>query len=164
MDFRLRRADGTVQRWYGTYTEIDDIKTAELRTADAHRKLAAALAAMSDAVFNSDATGGPTGMNEAFARFHRFRSKEECPRDLAEYAALLEVRAADGTLLPPEQWFVPRALRGESGTGVEVTLHRRDTGETWVGSYTYAPFRDARGEIAGSVVTARDVTGPRHAA
>jgi len=37
-------------------------------------------------------------------------------------------------------------------------LRRRDTGETWIGSYNYAPIRNDNGVIIGAVVSARDIT------
>jgi len=58
---------------------------------------------------------------------------------------------------------VPRALRGETATNAEYTLRRRDTGETWVGSFAFAPIRDAHGTIVGSVVTGRDITERKRA-
>jgi HD-GYP domain-containing protein (c-di-GMP phosphodiesterase class II) len=49
-------------------------------------------------------------------------------------------------------------MRGEVGINVEFTLRRKDTNETWVGAYNYAPIRNGSGVIVGTVVTARDVT------
>jgi light-regulated signal transduction histidine kinase (bacteriophytochrome) len=45
----------------------------------------------------------------------------------------------------------------------EFTLSRKDTGESWIGSYSFAPIRDLHGEMMGTVVTARDITEKRHA-
>ena len=53
---------------------------------------------------------------------------------------------------------MPRALRGETVTNAEYILRRKDTGETWNGSYSFAPIRDKDGVIVGSVVVGRDVT------
>jgi len=55
-------------------------------------------------------------------------------------------------------WAVPRALRGETVTNAEYRLRRKDTGETWVGSYSFAPIRDNDGAVIGSVVVGRDIT------
>lgn len=121
-------------------------------------KLDAALASMSDAVFISDAEGRFIDFNDAFATFHRFRSKDECARTFAEYPDILDVSMADGTPAPVEMWAVPRALRGETVTNAEYSLRRRDTGESWVGSYSFGPIRDGDGAIVGSVVVGRDVT------
>ena len=55
---------------------------------------------------------------------------------LEEYPDFLDVYLPDGEIVPLDQWVVSRALRGEGGTAVEYTLRRKDTGESWVGSYT----------------------------
>jgi PAS domain-containing protein len=70
----------------------------------------------------------------------------------------------DGSLAPLDMWAVPRALRGESGTNIEYGLRRKDTGETWAGSYSFAPIRDKEGLIVGSVVVGRDITESKRAA
>ena len=111
----------------------------------------------------SDTAGAFVEFNDAFASFHRFGSKDECARTLDEYPAIIEVRMPDGSVAPLDQWAVPRALRGETGRNCEYLLRRRDTGETWVGSYNFAPIRNAKGEIVGSVVTGRDVTDRKRA-
>jgi diguanylate cyclase (GGDEF)-like protein/PAS domain S-box-containing protein len=128
----------------------------ELR--ETRSKLAAALASMTDAVFISDAEGRFIDFNDAFATFHRFKSKADCARSYAEYPAILDLRSTSGEPLPLSMWSVPRALRGETGSNTEYTLRRKDTGETWIGSYSFSPIRDREGAIVGSVVTARDIT------
>jgi PAS domain-containing protein len=121
-------------------------------------KLEAALASMSDAVFISDNTGRFIHFNDAFVKFHKFKSRSECAQTLAEYPAFLEVYASDGIQLSVENWAVPRALHGETATDEEFMLRRKDSGETWFGSYNFAPIRDEAGAIIGSVVTAREIT------
>ena len=125
---------------------------------ESRAKLESALASMTDAVFISDTEGHFIDFNDAFATFHRFRSKEECGKTFAEYPDILDVFMANGELAPIDQWAVPRALRGETATNVEYTLRRKDTGETWVGSYSFGPIRGKDAMIVGSVVTARDIT------
>lgn len=121
--------------------------------------LETALASMNDAVFISDTNGRFINFNEAFATFHKFKNKQECAKTLAEYPKFIALyTTTSGDFLPFEQWPVPRALRGESGTNAEFILHRKDTNETWVGSYSYAPIRNKEGLIIGSVVTARDIS------
>ena len=121
-------------------------------------KLDAALGSMSDAVFISDAGGRFVEINDAFAAFHRFTDKEACRKSLAEYPEILEVFMSDGTLAPLDQWAIPRALRGESGSNVRYRLRRKDTGECWFASYSFAPIRATDGSIVGSVVVGRDIT------
>jgi len=66
--------------------------------------------------------------------------------------------ASDGEFVPREKRAIARALRGETATNVEYRLRRKDTGESWVGSYSFSPLRDNLGAIIGSVVAARDIT------
>ncbi len=121
-------------------------------------KLEAALASMTDAVFISDAQGRFIDFNDAFAMYYRFRNKDECFTTLAEYPNVLDVLLPDGTPAPLDTWAVTRALRGETATNAEYMLRRKDTGETWVGSYSFAPIRDKEDAIVGSVVVVRDIT------
>ena len=44
-----------------------------------------------------------------------------------------------------------------------IHLRRKDTGDTWVGSYSFGPIRDKEGVIIGSVVAARDIAEQKRA-
>jgi PAS domain-containing protein len=121
-------------------------------------KLDVVLTSMTDAVFISDAKGQIIQFNDAFATFHKFANKKTCATALAEYPEFLEVSMADGQLAPLEMWAVPRALRGETAANEVYRLRRKDTGETWIGSYSFGPVRDHEGAITGSVVVGRDIT------
>lgn len=177
---RFVREDGSVQwlrwevlPWYRADASIGGIvifseditarKVAERETSVSRAKLAVALESISDAVFICDRDGTFLDFNEAFATFFRFRGKAECARTVAEYRDLLDVCFTSGEPAPVEQWAVPRALRGETGSNVEFFLQRKDTGERWVGSYSFAPIRDQSGTVVGAVVVARDVTEQKRA-
>ena len=135
---------------------------AEAAQRAASAQLEAALASMSDAVVITDLTGRYVRINEAFVTFHRRRSKADCPSTTEQVAQSVEVSLPDGTPVEISQWTVPRALRGESGHHQTFRLRRGDTGETWIGSYSFAPIRDGAGAVTGAVVTARDVTQLAH--
>ncbi len=68
-----------------------------------------------------------------------------------------------GLLLKQDDWIVPRALRSEVGVDAEFTLKKKNTGEVFIGSYSYAPIFNALGEIDGCVITARDITAQKNA-
>jgi|GEM_PF-954407 len=155
---------GNVVKLEGMAIDITERKWAEEALLESRTKLQAALANMTDAVFISDSEGRFIEFNDAFATFHKFRSKGDCARTLAEYPEFLDVFMADGTVAPLDQWAVSRALRGEIGTNVEYGLRRKDTGEAWTGSYSFAPIRDEKGAIVGSVVVGRDITEEKKAA
>jgi len=136
--------------------------TAWKASEDARRKaqaiLGSALESMTDAIFISDLEGRFLEFNEAFASFYRFGSKQECARTFGQYPDLLEAFLPGGERVPLDQWAVPRALRGERESGFEVTVRRRDTGESWQASFSFGPILDQAGQIAGAVVVGRDIT------
>ena len=156
---RLVRDDaGRPKRINGIIWDITERKYAEDEVRESRAKLEAALASMSDAVFISDAEGRFVEFNDAFAIYHRFKNKEECYQTLAEYPDYIDVYFPDGTLAPLDMWVVARALRGETITDAEYMLRRKDTGETWWGSYNFGPIRSKDGKIVGSVVAGREIT------
>jgi PAS domain S-box-containing protein len=126
-------------------------------------QLELALASMSDAVLISDAKGELVHTNEAFATFHKFKSKADCDRAPAALKEILEIYSPNGELASTDMWPVFRALRGETGADIEMRLRRKDTGESWLASFNCAPLRDDSGVIIGSVVVARDVTESKRA-
>ena len=113
---------------------------------------------MADAVVISDKTGRFMDLNEPFARLNRFKTINECTRALADYEANFEVRTTDGARVPPEDWPITRALRGESGVNLELKIERKDTKEECIGLYNFAPIRVDNGTIVGGVLTGRDIT------
>lgn len=121
-------------------------------------RLEAVLAAMSDAVVISDKSGLFVDFNEPFAHLNRFKTKDECARVLADYPAVFKVATADGVCVKPEDWPLARALRGETGTNVELCVSRNDINAQWIGLYNYAPIRDETGAIDGAVLTGRDIS------
>ena len=140
------------------FENITERKKAEQLVVEGRTTLEAALTSMRDAFFICDTTGNFTHFNEAFAIFHRFRNKEECATTFDEYPKFIEVYLITGELVTVDNWPVQRALRGETGTGVEFRVLRKDSGETWFASYNYAPIRNKEGLIIGSVVTCRDIS------
>jgi PAS domain S-box-containing protein len=138
--------------------DITERKTAEQAAQESRAALNAALESMTDAVFISDTQGNFIHFNQAFATFHKFKNKDECAKTFAEYPEFLDVYMGSGELAPVDLWAVPRALRGEIGTNVEYSLRRKDSGEAWEGSYSFAPIRGSGGAIVGSVVVGRDVS------
>jgi PAS domain S-box-containing protein len=138
--------------------DITERKRIEEELLKSQNELDAALDSMTDAVFITDTEGNFTKFNEAFAIFHRFNDKLECCKTHRAYYELLELSFPDGRVALPEQWCVPRALRGETVVNAEYHLRRKDTGAKWIGSYSFSPILNSSGKIVGSVVVGRDIT------
>ena len=153
-----RNAEGRIVGLRGTVQDITERKQAEEAVRESRAKLQAAFASMTEAIFVADDEGRLTDFNDEFIRFHRFKDRAECSKSIADCPKYLEAYFADGTPAPPEMWALPRALRGESSTNTEYRLRRKDSGETWWGSYSFAPIVETDGRIAGAIVAAREIT------
>ena len=136
---------------------------AEKATWVGNQRLESALANMADAVWITDVNGHFTHLNDAFAKFHRFKDTAECPRETSDYMKFCEQFTLDGELIPPEMWAVPKALRGESTVDAERMFRRKDTGETWFASYSVSPIPGEDGGITGAAAVARDITERKQA-
>ncbi len=145
------------------FSDITVRKNTEQALNKSRAELRTTISSMTDAVFSADADGRYINFNDAFARFHKFKTTKECLTMFAEHPDFLEACFPDGSPVPAEMWAMPRALRGETGTE-EYILRRRDTDETWIASYSFGPSRDKAGNIVGAVVTARDITEQRRRA
>ncbi len=144
----------------GTLSAGEDIterKRSEEALKASRTKLEAALASMTDAVFISDESN-IIEFNDAFVSFHRFKNKEDCLKKRSQFQDILEFFTVDGAPVQQEMWPISRALRGEIVTYAEYALCRKDTGENWVGSYSFSPIKDHKGMIVGAVAVARDIT------
>ena len=157
----FKDSNGLVTEILTVGNDITEKKRAEDALQKGRAQLEAALESMSDAVFISDAKGRFVEFNLAFATFHKFANRTECYESLPEWQNILDVYQTDSTLMPLDMWAVPRALRGETATNCEYRLQRKDTGETWFGSYNFSPILNGEGQIVGSVVVARDITEER---
>lgn len=180
MEFRIIRPDGVVRwiaaigqvfknlqgkpvRMVGVNYDITSRKQAEEELLVSKTQLETAIESMTDAIVITDGSGRFIQFNEAFAAFHRFIDKEECMKYLTYYMDTFEGFDLNGKLVPMNEWPIYRALRGETGKNLEFILHRKDTDERWIGSYSFAPIRIANGQINGMVLTGRDITERKHA-
>ena len=159
----LAREDGKVTRFGGVLIDITARKRAEQDALATKAKLEAALSSMTDAVYIVGVDDKFIHVNDAFARFFRFRSKQEWLTTFAQFLPILGVFTSDGQEVPPDRWPIRRGLAGETVSGAEYRLLRKDTGEKWIGSLSFAPIRDADGSVLGSVTIARDITAQRQA-
>lgn len=138
--------------------DVSERRKAMAALAQSKALLAAALANMSDAVAILDAQGRFLAVNDAFTAFYRLPAGRPAPAHIQELADTLHIRLADGQPAGAGECAGLQAMAGRAGTGVLYHLQRLDGGAPWIGSFNYAPIRDAHGAITGAVSTARDVT------
>lgn len=162
-EFTARLQERVRDRTAALEAEIAERQKTEQELMAIKANLEATLAGMTDALFIADTQGHFTFFNEAAARFHRFSSRSELSETLLDYPDIIQVFTPAGELLSVEQWPISRGLQGVQGDSEEYHLRRADTGETWIGSYSYAPIRDGNGKISAAVVVARDISSQREA-
>jgi PAS domain S-box-containing protein len=121
-------------------------------------ELEAIIASISDGLVIADAEGHLLAMNPAALRMHQYGTVQEARMHLSEYPAHFELHTPEGTVLPVGKWPLAQVLEGERFEGVEVQVHRLDTGHTWIGSYSGTPVFDSKGALKRAVLTIRDIT------
>ncbi len=141
----------------GISTDITEKKRLIAESQSIQARLEAAMYAMADGVLITDHEGKPLEINEAFAAFHRYPSRQQLLSDWENYQKKLQVFSLDGQEVQPQDRAVASALRGKSASNGELRFYRADTGESWVGSENYAPIRDEAGQVVGTVIVERDI-------
>lgn len=163
VEHRLRAADGQWS-WVlnrGKLADVDQLGRATRMlglTLDVHsrrsaednlRRDASILAQLHDAVICLDLAGTVTYWNDAATRKFGWESGEVVGCHHTERLASPEAKAAADAL-------TQRARAGETIHG-EGPDWRKDGSQLWV-EYTFAPFQDRSGRVAGVVAVFRDIT------
>ncbi len=150
-------------RRIGVGIDISERKRAQKELLKSQNIISTALASMTDAVYISDVNGKLIKYNDAFFSFYRVNPGTIFSKDISKYLSFFEFYPPSGKLATVEDLPIARALRGEKVTKAEYTIFRKDTGDTWVGSFSFAPIFDHEKKISGSVVVARDITDTKQA-
>jgi PAS domain S-box-containing protein len=121
-------------------------------------QLEAVLNTMSEGLIISDLEGNILAMNRAAMGLRGFESLDQVRRHMSGFKEILELRDLSGKLVPVEEWPMARALRGETFSGMELRLRRRDTGQEFICSYSGAPVLDQDGRPILAIVNVGDIT------
>lgn len=143
----IRDTNGPVLRWFGTNTDVTDLREAE--QAQAH--LAAIVTSSDDAIISKDLDGVITSWNQAAERLFGYTAEEVVGRSVT-------------ILMPPEHLGEePDILkRIRQGRFVQYeTIRRRKDGTLLDISLTVSPIKDEEGRIIGASKVARDITERR---
>jgi len=141
----IRDAEGNLLRWFGTNTDITELREAE--KAQAH--LAAIVTSSDDAIISKDLNGTITSWNRGAERLFGYSEREAIGRSIM-------------ILIPPEHLQEePKILaaikNGESLEHYETVRCRKD-GTLVDISLTISPIKDDEGRIIGASKVARDIT------
>ncbi|MCE5327484.1 MAG: PAS domain S-box protein [Planctomycetaceae bacterium] len=182
LECRLRRADGVyrwwlvrgspmlgpngkILKWFGTCTDIEEIKRAEASLQEAKDLLEQRVAERTEALRRSEAKWNAAienlgegaiiateaeqviYWNPAARKMHGFSRPEEGIGPLDRTPETFELWSAGGErLLPLDEWPMRRIKRGETVRRMELRLRRPDQGWERIVSYSGAMVETAGGE------------------
>ncbi|MES1202645.1 MAG: ATP-binding protein [Pseudomonadota bacterium] len=129
--------------------------------ADAEKRAAlfqSIMDSMGESVLVVDRDGKQVFANKELRRFQGAIKPGQHPDDWRS-PQFMKIYAVDGHELPPDQWPVARALRGDFADNFEIRVHgmAHREGETILAISTRS-LVDAAGAIMGAVVVTRDIT------
>lgn len=157
--------DGNVESVLALTREVTDQVMARKRIEEladqiqaSRDQLEAVINSMVEGLVVIDRLGNIQMANPAAFAIHGFTKEEEFPRNLREYPVLIEVCTPDGREVGFDDWPLTRAMHGQSVRDVELHCRRKDTGRSWIGSYSAMPVLDPSGEVASLLVTIHDLT------
>ncbi|HWN68126.1 MAG TPA: PAS domain S-box protein, partial [Haliangium sp.] len=119
-------------------------------------QIEAFLEALPVAAFRVDTDGVTRYANPAAEELLKLKRSELAGRRYDQPPVV--VSTPEGKPLQFDASPVPRALRGERVAAFEVALHLPGEPQPRILSFDAAPYRDASGDIAGVLVSARDLT------
>ncbi len=154
-----------------TLTLFQDItarKAAEERLRVAEREterqlalLEASLDGLGEGVMVFDLTGYAYYWNRAALKLHGYADLQACRDQVREFPLLFEFCDPAHTPLSPDQWPLPRVLRGEVLHDLElVVTHRGQGWRRWF-EYSGTLARTADGQPLLAVLSLTDITGRR---
>jgi len=172
----LRDADGRVVRWFGTNTDISDLKLAERRLEGQAEELSrqaielarsrqaleiqtlmlqSVLDSMQEGLVAADETGRFILWNPAATRIVGMGAEDVPP---AEWHTHYGVYLPDAvTAFPIEQNPLTRALRGEVSTAEMFVRNPALEHGVWI-EISGSPLKSADGSLRGGVVAFRDIS------
>ncbi|GAA4017881.1 hypothetical protein GCM10022280_16520 [Sphingomonas swuensis] len=150
----IRDEGGTIIRWMGTCTDIDDRIAADRALRESEARLRAVIEGMPVGLVFADAAGRLSGSNRMLVDLiaHEVIPSERVENYADDYVAFHE----DGRQVESHEYPLARALRGEKRPELECLVNRGDGSQRWL-RYVASPIRDADGGIAGAVVASIDI-------
>jgi PAS domain S-box-containing protein len=160
----LRDESGTILKWFGTCTDIEEIKQTEHDLQQSQALLQAAMDRSQAGIAIADAPDGRLRYVNQAGLFIRGGSEAEVVDqvDAARYVESWHILHHDGTAYADDEVPLARAvLHGE--TSEAEFIIRRDDHEDRVVLARAAPIRDEEGMVTAGVVVFHDITERKQA-
>ena len=155
----VKDTNGTVTRWFGTNTEIDELERTRSELAAERSRLNAVIEHVPVGLVFSDVSGRILGGNSEVERILRHpilvSATVEDYRDWVSYHP-------SGEQVQPHEYPLARTIQDGGVHSHEVLYQRGDGSQGWV-TFTSAPIRDAEGGLTGAVVATLDIDARKRA-
>jgi PAS domain S-box-containing protein len=129
---------------------------------DSKQQLQSVMENLTEGLVICDLNGQVLQCNKAALELHGFGSSEECAFNLAEFTKIFQLSELDGAVVAFEQWPLPRIIKGETLTDVEMRVRRIDGDWNRVFNYGGAIVRESAGRSV-AFVTVTDITERKNA-
>ncbi|RJF95951.1 EAL and GGDEF domain-containing protein [Noviherbaspirillum saxi] len=142
---------------------IDRRVRANAEVEQSRARLKAVLDSLSEGVVVFSDDGKLLEANRAALQLFGYKKLDEIHSRAPELDELFDVRTFEGRKVPLRHWPVSRLLRGESVSGIELTVHRRDMNKTWIACFSGSVVNNSRQTAPLAVLTVQDITKRRMA-
>ncbi len=148
----MRDASGCVLRWFGTCTDIEDMKQ------ESEGRFRSVVESMSEGLMLFDPKGNAIYQNPASLRIHALEAKSGEPLEAELLKAAWKGWDEQGRPLSPDEWPMSRVF--QEGRLENQVLHaqRIDTGHEFDASYNGCLLRNSSGNVTGGFITIHDIT------
>jgi PAS domain S-box-containing protein len=146
----IRNAKGDVERWFGTNTEVSEVKG----VTEVERNMLAVVQSAEDVILTKSLDGIVRSWNPAAETMLGYRAEEIIGESVT--------RLIPDDRRDEETMILDRVVRGERVAHLE-TVRRRKNGSLVDVSLTVSPIRDDHGNVVGASKIMRDIT-ERHRA
>jgi PAS domain S-box-containing protein len=155
----VRGSDGVIEYYEGTIRDISAKKMAEEEKNRVWSMLQAAINQSPAGIVIADAPDGAIRLANPQALKIRGASEEGLVDiDFSQHSNKWQVFRADGTLCPPEELPLTRAItKGESVVNREMIMRNQNGEDRWILTNA-APIKNMAGEITSGIVVFQDVT------
>ena len=175
LECRLKKSDGTyhwwlirgvpvidhfgkITRWFGTCTDIDQIKKTMDDLASEKATLQGIFDNNPDGMAIIRADGTYAAFNENYLSYFGVAHETVFTETYHQLMSELEVMTLRGEVIIEQNLPGIKALSGELVLSKEIHLKNKQTGRQWFGSHSAGPIRDKKNNITGAIITVRDVS------
>lgn len=140
----VRDARGEPVRMVGWHVDMTVRRLAEEALRESEARLQTVIENLDEGLIIANLDGQLLHWNRSALAMLDFRESDNWLKRLPDLASIFELSAADGRVLPLEEWPLARIIRGETVRDLELTLRRLDV--EWCRTFSFGGARGNAGD------------------